>query len=199
MKTQTVITYSISELKEQLPRAYDRALENYRNVQYSEIFWQDETIDSLKAVVKAAGLTLRDWSLGAYKRNNFIEVHFSSDEVADLSGKRAFAWLENNLFAQFRVSFQGRERWKLSKFGAGYRPGCIKPCPLTGYCADEDYLQSLRDDVKSGCTLKEAFENLESVCAKLLEAEAESQSSVESFEEWAQSCDIQFTEDGEQF
>ena len=42
---------------------------------------------------------------------------------------------------------------------------------LTGYCADEDFIESLINDVKNGYTLREAFENLGRVADKLIEQE----------------------------
>lgn len=62
MKTHTVKTYNVRELKEQFPEAFERTLKKYQREQ-EEIFWQDETIESLKELYKRAGVELRDWSL----------------------------------------------------------------------------------------------------------------------------------------
>lgn len=224
MKTILTHTYTLAELKEQFPDGYARALRNWQN-EPREIAWQGEIIDSLKAVLKAANVTLRDWSLGAYNRGNFISISFPQDDTADLHGKRAIAWLENNLFASLRVRGNMRiDDWrKYRDPETGYlsrnarldntarfyrtldgklhkrdgRVGEVPSCPLTGYCADEDYFDALRASVRRGDTLKEVFEGLADTCAKLLEQEAEYQSSEEYFTEHAEANDFQFTEDGE--
>lgn len=199
MKTQTITTYSAGELKTQFPYAFARALDHWQNNVCQDIAWQDETIDSLKACVSAAGIKLRDWSLGAYNRGNFISIGFPQDEAEDLKGPRAMAWLENNLLSSLRIPWTGKGRTDVRKYGVYYRPGLIRPCPFTGYCADDEYLDSLRKAVNSGDTLKEAFESLADVCMRLLEADAEQQASEEYFLEHAEANDLQFTEDGEEF
>ena len=224
MKTIQFNAYTLAELKEQFPDAYARALRNWQESR-DEIFWQDETVDSLKAVLKAASITLRNWSLGAYNRNNYIKISFPNDDAENLSGKRAFAWLENNLFAALRVRGNMRiDDWgkqkdpatgylarnaKLDKSARYYRTldgklhrregkvGEIPSCPLTGYCTDDDYIDALRASVRDGETLKDAFCNLADVCQRLLEQEAEAQASEEYFADHAEANELLFTEDGE--
>lgn len=202
MKSNTVITYTATELKEQFPDAFERALERHRNDPELGSGWQGEIFDSLKAVCKAADVSLRDWSLGAYNRGNHIDVSFpgqEQDEVGELSGKRAFAWIENNLFGPLRIPWTGKRRAELRKYGSDYYAGKVKPCPLTGVCFDEDYLDALRKSIRQGDTLKEAFEGLADVYANLLKAEIESASTEEYFIEHAEANEMQFTEDGELF
>lgn len=202
MKTHIVTTYSATELKEQFPDAFERALEKHRNSPYIGDGWTGEIFDSLKAVLRASDVTLRDYDLGAYNRGNHIRVSFPHDDCEDLSGKRAIAWLENHLFAPLRVSFTARNRWELAKYNRGmserfYMAGRVKPCPLTGVCFDEDYLDALRASVRNGDTLKEAFQGLADVYAKLIESEIEGASTEEYFIETAEANDWQFTEDGD--
>lgn len=195
MKTHTIQTYSIHELKDQFPNGYKRAVRNWQDNAH-EIPWVYETCESLKQCVKMAGLKLRDWNLGPYNRNNFIRIEWN-DDVANMDGARAFAWLENNLFAQFRIPWKGQGRDSVRKYGKDYRPGLVKPCPLTGYCADEDYLTELRDAVKHGSSLESAFEGLADICQKLLEEELDAYMSEEYFAEHADCNELQFTEDGD--
>lgn len=210
--THTVTTYTASELKEQFPDAFDRALNHYRDGN-TEIPWQDETIDSLKAILKATGITLRDYSLGAYNRGNHIRIEFQQDEAGELTGKRAIAWLENNLYGLKRISYTSPDRWKRAKYNDSYRSchpagspvlqsycaGHIPPYAFTGYCADEIYTEALNKAVRSGDTLKEAFEGLADVCMDLLEKESESQNTEEAFLETADASEWQFEEDGTLF
>jgi len=197
MKTQTVVTYSAPELKEKLPRAFERALEDYRNSS-QESDWTHETIDSLKSLIQAAGLRMKDWSLGAYNRNNFLKTDIS-DDAGELFGKRAFAWIENNLLSSLRVPWTGKERAEVRQYGSAYYAGKIKPCPFTGYCADDEYLEELQNSIASGRTLKESFEDLADTCQSILERESEYQSSEGYFMEHAEANEMQFTEDGELF
>jgi hypothetical protein len=189
MKKITV--YTPEELKEANPRGFEIALEGFR-AGNEEIPWTDEIMDSLKALFKASGIALRDWSIGAY---SYSYVKFDMEEgVQELSGSRALAWLENNLFSDLRERrrFINRvkkyEKWHdFTKFGE------IPSCPLTSICFDEDFIESLVKDIKAGDSLKEAYENLASVASKLFEAEYDYQNSEENFLEQNH---LQFTEDG---
>lgn len=225
MKTKTVTTYTASELKEQFPDAFEHALSEWQN-RSEPAAWSDEIFDSLKAVCKAADVKLKDWDLGAYNRGNHIDIELPGDDAtAELSGKRAMAWLENNLFGPLRVRPNLRiDDWRkhvdpatgflkhnapLDELSRYYRTldgklhlrggaiGQVPPCPLTGVCFDEDYLDALRKAIRDGETLQEAFKGLADVYERLVEAEIESQNTEEYFIEHAETNDWQFTEDGE--
>lgn len=196
MKTASVHGFTASELRTQFPSAFEAAL-RHRNDSLTEIPWQDETIDSLKSLLRAADIKLRNWSLGAYNRGNHISIAFPGDDAtAGLSGKRAFAWLENNLFAQFRIPFAGKRRADVRKFGAYYRPGMITPCPFTGMCSDDELIEALTKSVRSGDDLKIAFESLADTVAEMLERDDESNRSADSFAEESDANDRLFDEDG---
>lgn len=202
MKTHIVTTYTATELQKQFPDGFRHAHERW--LDRGEIFWQEEIFESLKTCVESAGLKLRDWNLGICNRSNGIDVSFPQEGAEELSGPRAMAWLENNLFGKLRISFTARDRWAKAKYNRGmserfYMAGKVPPCPLTGYCADEDYLDALRASVRKGETLKEAFEGLADTYVEILEREQEDQDSEEYFVEHADANDWQFTEDGERF
>lgn len=214
MKTIELTLYSAQELKDSYPAAFARALSDYQNEDCNEIPWQDETIGSLKTIIKDAGLSLSDWSLGAYNRGNHITVEFSQDEVSEFTGRRAFAWLENNLLSGYRIPIQPAahpERRKRLGYMRGYsgchplgswnfyEPGRIAPCPVTGYCADGEYLDALRQSLRDGRTLKQAFEDLADVCMNLLERDAEANANEESFLERADIGEWQCTDDGKRY
>lgn len=63
MKTITINVYSFDELSES---AKQKARDKYRTG-YHEYSWLDEGIDSLKAFCSHFGITLTDWSVGAYQ------------------------------------------------------------------------------------------------------------------------------------
>ena len=218
MKTATITGYTPAELQAQFPDAFKRAHERWASRQ-DEIPWQDETIDSLKELLKASDVKLLDWSLGAYNRGNHIRIEFPRDEIAEFTHRRAWAWLESHLFGPLRIRHAMIiDDWRkhidpatghlkrnaplrddtryyhtgsqLCRRGSG---GEIPSCPLTGYCADEDYLGALRKSVRDGDDLMTAFESLADVCEDLLESELDYARSEECFLE---SSDLYFDENG---
>ena len=209
MKTIETTVYSANELKAQFPDAFERALKHYQDGcdRSGEIPWQAEIFDSLKGLFEAAGVKLKNYNLGAsWNRGNNIDAIFSQDEAGELTGARAFAWIENNILAPLRIPWTGARRWKMARHNLAYvscgncRPysaGLVPPCPFTGYCADESFIDGLLKAVRSGDTLKEAFEGLTSTYATLIEEEMEQERSEETFLDRA--SDWQFTEDGDQF
>ncbi len=195
MKTKTIEIYEFSELSN---KAKENAISQYRESN-TEIFWQDEILESLEGLFKYCnGVKLKDYSLGQY--NSWINVSFTNDEVENLNGKRALAWIENNLLSNIRIpknafSINGTRR-KLAQYGQYYRAGMIEPCPFTGYCADDDFLDSLLKDIKEGCDLKTAFEGLTSEYQKLINAEIAWQNSDEYIAEHLEANNYEFDKKG---
>lgn len=191
MKTRTINIYEFSELSE---GAKENALRQYRESQ-TEVFWMDKTIQSLKSLFENCnGISLKDWSLGEYQ--SWIRVEFTNDEVEKFSGKRAMAWIENNLLSNIRISYYGNKRKELRQYGKYYYAGLIKPCPFTGYCADDDLLDDLLKEIKSGTDLKTAFEGLASIVQKIIQNEWEYQQSEEYIAEYFEANEYKFDEDG---
>lgn len=192
--SKTIRIYTAAELKRKNPRAFEKAWERFRSTN-DEIPWSGEIMDSLKAVFKHThGISnLKDWSIDAYGYS-YVKFEFDQDEAGELTGNRALAWLENNLLADLRIPnrpmffrlgvgepYQPTDRGELAKYGQYYRPGMIKPCPFTGVCFDEDYIESLLKSIKAGDTLQEAFAELANVAAKAMQSEIEAQNSEEYF------------------
>lgn len=196
MRTKTIKLYSINELSED---AREHALKKYRENQ-TEIFWSEEIFESLKGLFNAcSGVSLKDYSLEQF--NSWIKVEFDREESKELTGKRAIAWINNNLLVNIRIpenslSDKGK-RSELAKYGRYYRAGEIKPCPFTGYCADDDFLDSLLKDVKEGTDLKTAFEGLATEYQRILNDEIDYQNSEEYIIEHMEINEYEFTEDGE--
>jgi hypothetical protein len=194
---KTIELYTPQELKEANPKGFEKAHQNY-NYEDTEIPWQSEIVDSLKAIIKESGLALRDWSIsGDCPSQSWLKVDMESD-VANISGQRALAWLENNLLSDLRIPFipmftrfqlpdgswtehQPTRRGELAQYGEYYRPGMIKPCPFTGVCFDEDFIEALVKAVKDGDTLEDAYRGLAQVAGKLFEQEIEQAQSEETF------------------
>jgi hypothetical protein len=114
-RTIEVTVYKLDELGAAMQQ---RVIEDWRAG--DQFFWEDEWRDSLHAFAKIAPIKVRDWSVGY----GGTYVTFDMDDnIADLSGVRAYKWLVNNGWA---------------KLAAG------QDCPFTGYCGDENLLDAIR-------------------------------------------------------
>lgn len=194
MKTHTITTYSFEELSDE---AKQHAVKKWREHNY-EIHWQDEIFDSLKAVYKAANITIRDYSLGLC---SYSYIKIDLDEyIGDLTGARAFAWIENNLLHKLRISNTLENRKKHIKYGQYYRIGMVKPCPFTGVCYDENFLSCITESIKSGDSLKDIFtRRLIEEYVRILQAEYDDQNSDEYIIDTITANQYEFTENGEMY
>lgn len=188
MRTQTRKIYTFSELRK-AGREHAIEVAKASRENSSDVPWMDEIMDSLKGLFKAVvGVDMSDWSVGPHSYRTHLKAVFYREEVENLSGPRAMAWLENNLLGRLRVEDHGKgmrgNRQKAYKLKDalryGYRIGSIPDCPFTGYCADDDLLDALRREVKEGRTLKGAFQGLAEEAATLMEHEIDYYMSDES-------------------
>lgn len=192
MRTAEISVYKFAELSD---AAKEKVRTWYREGNDLDNRNGREAMDSLKALFdNMCGVDLSDWRIGPYR--SFIRVVFYRDEVGELSGKRAIAWLENNLLYKLRIPFVSEKRWKLSKYGACYRPGMIKPCPFTGVCWDELIIDDIRTSLRSGMTLADSLCGLADTLQSTLESEDEYQNSDAVIDENMIETDYEFTEDG---
>ena len=193
MKTITLLT--AEELKERFPDGYAKARAAWAmDAAHWEIPWQHEIFDSLKSVCRACGVVVKDWSIGPHDGRSFIRCAFPRDELEAIQGRRAMAWLENNLTGPLR-SPHGPATLRQRAYG--HRVGRVPPCPFTGVCFDEDFLGHLRSVLREGRNLKDAFAGLAAVASELMERELDCATSEESF---ANECDFAqhlFTEHGQ--
>ena len=187
---KTIEVYTPAELKERYPEGFEKAHSDY-NYNNIEIPWSDDTIESMKQVFKAANIALRDWSIdGNNPCCSYVKFDIET-ATGELTGQRAIAWLENNLFWSLRTPWglkhiKDRVRYK-------HPAGSISECPLTGYCADDDYLDALTKEILEGATIEESFQRLANVAGKILEGEIEYMESEEYFLE--NDC-MEYTKDG---
>ena len=183
--------YKFGELPAEIQ---EKLIERVRERRAGDSFlpWQDETFDSLKKVFETAGVSLRDYELSTYGSR----IRADLGDANDLTGARAFGWLENNLFSKLRMTRARYLARRRENFGYGYRIGAIPDCPLTGYCADHDYLEDLKKSVLNGRTLKEAFQDLAHVYEKLVSADLEQYTSESEIREFLESDDQEYTESG---
>lgn len=155
----------------------------------------DEGADSLKGLFKAAGIRLTEWSLGAYRRDAYVS--FDMGNAGELKGKRAIAWLENNLFGPLRLTRSDLlKTWREHGQTFGYRVGMVKPCPFTGVCYDDDLLIAVQNHAKNGETLSDAFKMAAEDLARTIEKEIEARQEDDAVDEMIIANENEFTEDG---
>jgi hypothetical protein len=181
--------YKFEELSKE---AKQKAIEKYREKYAYDLPWCESIIDSLLTLYKTAGVNVKDYQLGMDR--SYVKIDLG--DANELKGTRALAWLENNLLDKLRIKYRAPDRWKLSKYGSDYRAGKIKPCPFTGYCSDDDYLDHLIKDVRAGHDLIDCFRWLADYCQELITEEYEDQNSEESIKETFEANEWEFTESG---
>lgn len=194
MRQETRKIYLFDELPDD---AKERAIENYR-AHNDEIFWQSEIFDSLKTLLDTAGIKLLDYSLGL--DHSYIKIDLDPD-VANLTGARALAWLENNLLYKLRITRAEylKHRRDFLRYGSDYRIGKIKPCSLTGYCADDDFLDALLKDARAGNPLGDCFKWLANTYQRILQDEYDHQNSDEYISDHFVANNYEFLEDGSMY
>ena len=205
--SRKIDAYTIEELKEQFPAAYDKASEEFKKDISNDPYlpWQEEIMGSLKATFKHAGVSLQDWSIGVYSYSHvkfFIPAYWSelAEEdmlVDDYEGKSAYKWLKDafDLKSYKRVAYKNHLGKPAHRYDFKKLDGTDWSCEFTGYCADHDFLESLFESVAcDGLNIKDAFRNLADVAAKLFENEEEYMMSEEYFLE--SNYDSFYTKDG---
>ena len=207
MKTRTIKTYTAKELQELFPAGFEKALaEHAKTVERLDAdIWGGDILASIKGAFKAAGITLKDYSLGAYCQST-IKAEFpdtNGEDIGALKGPRAMEWLENNFLGPLRVTAARaaeNRRKGYTKYKDGYRMGQIASCPFTGMCYDEDIIERIKCAVNvHGEDLRGAFEDLADYYRDTLEKEIEYQQQPDQFIESADANGMEFTEDGDIF
>jgi hypothetical protein len=172
---QTIETFSLEELKTAHPEVYAKIHERWKETcADGNTVWGDETIDSLKAVVKACGGQLDEWDISPYG-NSHVYVKGISDD-------KDRAWFLRNVL---------KPNGYVKKNGHADFPG---HCIFTGYCADDNFLEAVWKSLQKGDTLKEALEGLASDAQRMLEEDVEqSQEEDSMLANWG---DNRYTESG---
>jgi hypothetical protein len=169
-RTIEVTVYKLDELGAAMQQ---RVIEDWRAG--DQFFWEDEWRDSLHAFAKIAPIKVRDWSVGY----GGTYVTFDMDDnIADLSGIRAYKWLVNNGWA---------------KLAAG------QDCPFTGYCGDENLLDAIRTAIgnpASISSLRDVFADALHGWAKGFEADLDYWHSEEAIREDIDANGYEFNANG---
>ena len=181
MKTIETKLFSFKELPQD---AKDRIIEREANriAQSPDDFTLSECCDSLKKIVAACGLRLRDWNIGPYNRNNFAQV--DCDDV----GNRALARFLRVLLAH---GYTRPATFKAMKFEG--------TCGFTGVCFDDDVCEAVWAALLDGNTLGKAFDRaadrIQTICEQDLEYRQTPAAIIEYLD---QDAEI-YTEEGEEF
>jgi hypothetical protein len=169
-RTLEITVYKLDELDEAMQQ---RVIQSWRDGDH--FFWEDEWRDSLHAFAKIAPIKVRDWSVGY----GGTYVTFDMDDnIADLSGIRAYKWLLNNGWA---------------KLAAG------QDCPFTGYCGDENLLDAIRTAIgnpASISSLRDVFADALQGWAKGFEADLDYWHSEEAIREDIEANGYEFNANG---
>jgi hypothetical protein len=187
--------YKASELKKLLPEAFDYAFEKYVN-SIDEVFWTDEIMDSLKAIFKYTGILIDNYSISM---DSPSWVKFSmNEETENLTGQKAFYWIKKNVlndasFKRVNYFIDGKKRFR---YDIIKKDGKDWSCEFTGVCYDHDFIDSLLDYIKCGCTLSEAFHNLADKASNLVYQGYKDQSSEDYFVDFADANEFLFDENG---
>lgn len=162
--SQQITVYTLEELKKKFPGAYKKVREKWeRSVDEDpDVSWQDEIMASLKAVVKAAGYSLSDWSIGPYG-GSWMRVDLPESDYEDEEDQRSD-------LDQFYAKVLKPAGYKKAADGQVEFPGL---CPWTGVCFDEDLAECVWNTLCTGARMKDALEYMASKAEELLEQEVE--------------------------
>ena len=178
---KTIEAYTLAELKSSHPDGYERAHNRWKEQQGDDIPWTAETMDSLKAVIAEFGGILNDWSIGAYNSESFVSVSVSDEFekwFTDDEGDEDYHMIQKD--AQWAIdSVLKPLGYPVSNVGHIHAkfPGL---CKLTGYCADDDMLESVYKALEQGETLTDALQGLADVARIAMESNLEQQQSEDS-------------------
>ena len=155
----TVTVYTLAELKKSNPEAFEEIHKKWQ-AGCTESNWASEVMDSLNAVVKACGARMKNWSIGPYN-NSSIRIGDVDDRGQDLK------WFKREVLKPNGYPYRGKIKF------AGL-------CKLTGYCADDDFLEQVYKELVDGATMTDALESLAHVAQKHFENDLEQQQDEEN-------------------
>jgi hypothetical protein len=169
-RTIEVTIYKFDELGAAMQQ---RVIERWR--EGDNFPWGEEWRDSLDAFAKIAPIKVRNWSVGYGETYVTFDM---DDNIADLSGVRAYKWLLNNDWAKIATG---------------------QDCPFTGYCGDENLLDAIRTAIgnpASISSLRDVFADALQGWAKGFEADLDYWHSEEAVREDIDANGYEFNENG---
>jgi len=185
MKTKEITLYSFNELSDSAKKRAIAAVASDTCDDWNS----DDIMESIEAVCEACNVRLLEWSIGACNQNWKLKI--STPHVGDVSGGRAMAWfygiLKKHGYDRPTIT---NGKWEM-KF-----PGV---CGFTGVCWDENVCESIWEALRTGSTIKEAFNGVAYDAGQWLEKEEEYQRSEECILQYLDAEEEVYTEDGERF
>ena len=144
-------TFNVFRFDELSDEAKEKALDNFRYI--NDFAWQDEMINSIKAIAKAMNCRASWYSYDGIAYDVSFDS-YSEEDIENLKGKRAYAYIFNNFLFPNRsfktywlnhiIHCDGRKNWcRKSKLFFGW-----DDCPFTGYCADCCFIEAWREWVE---------------------------------------------------
>lgn len=181
MRTIETKLYSFDELSDEAKERVIRR-EADRVANDDDNFTLNESVDSLKKIVSACGLRMRDWSIGPYNQNNYVKV--DCDDV----GNRAIARF---LRVLIEYGYERPKKFKDMKF-----PGV---CGFTGVCFDDDICEEIWEALLDGETLGKAFDRAGDRIMQICEDDLEYRQTEECILQYLDTKAEIYTEEGEEF
>ena len=203
MKTIT-ITKNIYRFDELSDEAKEKVFEYFRTSDI--LFWQSESESTVKAIADKFGWTYSCYSFDGIRYT--VEYDIDDEDASMLSGKRAFAYIQNNFIDRAKEAktywlnhvlyCDGRKNWtRKSKISF-----TIDNCPFTGYCMDCCFSEAWKEYKKNFCKNSTVQDFLDLVAEKLSKdwtSDNEYQLSDEGLTEMIEANDYEFLEDGRLF
>lgn len=213
MRTECKTIFKINELSDE---AKEKALKKW--CEKHEFVWGDEVVATLEKGAELFGFKLTNYCID-YNSANRSSASTSfrydyEDEIFDLTGRRLYAYLvhmTSEFIKPIVYSLHANGKKKSSYFAYKY-DGCTKKrfsriirvdtiddYPMTGVCYDYSFLEPLVKFLKepnNTTTFKELFDDCIHGLFVDVEAEWESELTMEYFEDHAEANNYEFFEDG---
>ncbi len=188
MRTITTQAFKFNELSQD---AKETAISNKQHELMNDEFgWSEDYFMSVKKGLAHFGFTLENWSIDWNNINtsNFIISSDHRDEITELSGARLFKYIQNNGYLLYRCKYDKKIKNTLD---GNY--------PFTGFCADEDFLDCIRQFMEkpTNQTFEELMNDAAYNCFNAGCKDYEHTMSEDYAKERLEEGDEEFTEDGE--
>lgn len=174
---RNITVYNLVELKERFPKAFAKVLKGWAEDQ-TEWLAGDETLASLAAVVEFCGFNLDNYQITPWGQS-WLRASPKDEEV-----QYSLVWFTAKA-VELGYTFHPDQADRL------YFPG---RCPFTGYCSDEDFMESIYNSLAGGLTIERALFKLAAIAQRHCEDDYTSQQSEESMLVNWESCE--FTAEG---
>lgn len=164
---RSVEVYTLDELRSKFPEGYDAVKQRWERKCQNDGFipWQDEIIESLKAIVLKCDFRLKNYEIGP-DSYSAISIETMDDQNED-NNDRGRDWFRDNVLVPLEY---------VNADGNVYFPG---NCAFTGVCFDDDLLEKVWGRLCEGKSLYESLKGMAMDASRMMEAECEYRESEE--------------------